>query len=101
MYYDFSDKQSEKDGTFYYTKALRTEIEGELVLIVVMEIGDEGITVKGLRNELEVYEDHLPVSVRDNRMRTTNFPYEVIGVENNDDSVLLTLPQRIANLYKQ
>lgn len=93
--------QSVKDGTFYYTKALRTEIEGDSVLIVVMEIGDDGITVKGLRDGLEIYEDHMSVSVRENRMRTTNLSYEVIDVENNDDSVLLKLPQRMANLYKQ
>ena len=93
--------QSVEDGTFYDTKALRTEIEGESVLIVVMEIDDDGITVKLLRDGLEIYEDHMSVFVRENRMRTTNLSYEVIGVENNDNIVLLKLPQRMANLYKQ
>ncbi len=93
--------QSEKDESFYFTVVLRTERENDLVDIVVMDIRDEGITVKELKNELELYEDHFPVFIKENRLRPIRFPYEVVGVENNNDTVLLRLPHLMGNLYER
>ena len=72
-----------------------------LVDIIVMDISDKGITVGELKNELRLYEDSLPVFIKENRLRPVRFPYEIIGVEKNGDTVFLKLPQIMADLYKQ
>ncbi len=93
--------QFEKDKSLHFTQVLRTETDKNLVDIIVMDISDKGITVKELKNELGLYKDFLPVFIKENRLTPIRFPYEVIGVENEDDTVLLRLPVLMANLYKQ
>jgi len=74
-------------------------VEDELVDIIVMNITDDGIKVKELKNELRTYETTLPVFIKENRLEPVRFPYEIIGVENNENFVLLELPQLMGNLY--
>ena len=93
--------QSQKDGSFFFTEILRTKIENNLVDIVVKIMEDKGITVKELKNELGQYKASLPVFIKEDRLKPKRFPYEIIGVENKSDTVLLKLPQLMADLYKQ
>ena len=93
--------QSEKDGSFYSTEVIRTELEDILVDIIVMDIGEKGITVKKLKNELRLYKTTLPVCIKENRLKPVRFPFQIIGVENKDDIVFIKLPQLIGDLLKQ
>ena len=93
--------QSQKDGSLFFTEVLRTKIENNLVDIVVRNIKDKGITVKKLKNELGQYKASLPVFIKEDRLKPIRFPYEIIGVENNGDIILLKLPTLMGDLYKQ
>lgn len=93
--------QSKKDGSFFFTDVLRTKIENNLVDIVVKIMKDKGMTVKELKNELGQCKAFLPVFIKEDRLKPKRFPYEIIGIENKSDVVILKLPQLMADLYKQ
>lgn len=74
-----------------------------MALLTFLQVfkSNNGITVKELKIELGLYQDSLPVFIKENRLIPVRFPYEVIDVENENDTVLLKLPLLMANLYKQ
>ena len=72
-----------------------------LIDLVVMNIQDKGLTVKQLKNELESYENHLPVYIKENRLKPIRFPDGIIGIDNQNDVVYLKIPQRLADLAEQ
>ena len=86
---------------FFFTDVLRTKIENNLVDIVVKIMKDKGMTVKELKNELGQCKAFLPVFINEDRLKPKRFPYEIIGIENKSDVVILKLPQLMADLYKQ
>lgn len=89
------------DASIYHTIVIRTEVEEELVDIIVMDINDKGLTVKQLKDELSEYEATLPVCIKENRLKPVRFPYQINGVKNEGDIVYLELPTLMAGLYKE
>ena len=92
---------SEKDASLYHTVVIRTELEEESVNIIVMNIGDKGITVRQLKNELSVYQVTLPVCIKVNKLKPVRFPYQINGIKVEDDVVYLKLPSLMAGLFKE
>ena len=89
--------QSEKNSSFYYTKAIRTTLNNNRVNILVMSMNDDGITVQALINELEDYGRTLPVFIEENRIRRPHRFFELLGIEKQDKIVGLKISQKMAD----
>lgn len=89
--------QPEENSSFYDTKAIRTALDNNRVIILVMSMNDEGMTVQTLINELKDYGKTLPVFIEENRLRRPHRLVKLLGIEKQDKIVWLRIPQKMAD----
>ncbi len=90
--------QSEENSTFYDTKCIRTALDNNRVSILVMDMSDVGMTVQRLISELEGYEETLPVVIEENSLKRPHRLFTLLSIENQDNIVLLKIPQKMADI---
>lgn len=89
--------QPEKNSSFYYTKVIRTALDNNRVIILVMSMNEYGMTVQALIKELEDYGKTLQVFIEENRIRRPHRLFELLGIEKQDKIVRLKIPQKMAD----